>query len=263
MLTRYALIDPILRALGWDTENPDDVIPELSTPQGRPDYALRYNNEKIVMIEAKSLNTDLSRARDDGFRYCWQNRVPYFMITDGDIWELYDMREMGGKQIFRVKISDGNLGDIARKLLSLWHPAIPYFEIAPDSIIPMQTDYAGTKPSANIITLADLSKKDLRFKKLNVTLIFPDGVRIQQVNRWQHLLYEVARWALPKLENQGKLPLEKLIQGIKGKMIKPKKLNTWFIETNFSSNDCVRNSIRILNEANVNPNEVLIEGEIR
>ncbi len=27
-LTRYALIDPLLRELGWDTEDPDMVIPE-------------------------------------------------------------------------------------------------------------------------------------------------------------------------------------------------------------------------------------------
>ena len=27
-LTRSALVDPLLRALGWDTENPSQVIPE-------------------------------------------------------------------------------------------------------------------------------------------------------------------------------------------------------------------------------------------
>jgi predicted type IV restriction endonuclease len=29
MLTRYALVDPILRALGWDTEDPEQVVPEF------------------------------------------------------------------------------------------------------------------------------------------------------------------------------------------------------------------------------------------
>ena len=38
--TRYALIDPVLRALGWNTEDPSKVVPELSTNQGTPDYAL-------------------------------------------------------------------------------------------------------------------------------------------------------------------------------------------------------------------------------
>ena len=28
-LTRYVLIDPLLRALGWDTGNPSQVVPEF------------------------------------------------------------------------------------------------------------------------------------------------------------------------------------------------------------------------------------------
>ncbi|WP_376791034.1 hypothetical protein [Thermoflexus sp.] len=40
MLTRYTLIDPLLRALGWNTEDPDQVIPEYTTEVGRPDYVL-------------------------------------------------------------------------------------------------------------------------------------------------------------------------------------------------------------------------------
>jgi len=42
-LTRYALIDPLLRALGWDTEDPEQVVPEFTTEAGRPDYALKIN----------------------------------------------------------------------------------------------------------------------------------------------------------------------------------------------------------------------------
>ena len=44
-LTRYALVDPLLRALGWDTENPTVVIPEFSTGEGRADYALLTDAE--------------------------------------------------------------------------------------------------------------------------------------------------------------------------------------------------------------------------
>jgi len=36
-LVRYSLTDPFLRALGWDTEDPDQVRPEYSTCAGRPD----------------------------------------------------------------------------------------------------------------------------------------------------------------------------------------------------------------------------------
>ena len=46
-LTRYALIDPLLRELGWDTANPDEVIPEYQAGRGRADYAL-INDAKPV-----------------------------------------------------------------------------------------------------------------------------------------------------------------------------------------------------------------------
>lgn len=32
-LIRYALIDPLLRELGWDTEDPDMVVPEYQLPK--------------------------------------------------------------------------------------------------------------------------------------------------------------------------------------------------------------------------------------
>ena len=38
-LTRYVLIDPLLRELGWDTEDPVLVRPEYREAGGSADYA--------------------------------------------------------------------------------------------------------------------------------------------------------------------------------------------------------------------------------
>ena len=40
--TRYGVIDPIIRALGWDTGDPKECHPEYPRPyrEGRVDYAL-------------------------------------------------------------------------------------------------------------------------------------------------------------------------------------------------------------------------------
>ena len=35
-LTRYALIDPLLRALGWDTADPSQVLVEFRSASGLP-----------------------------------------------------------------------------------------------------------------------------------------------------------------------------------------------------------------------------------
>ena len=39
-LTRYALIDPLLRGLGWDTADPSQVLVEYHSGGGSADYAL-------------------------------------------------------------------------------------------------------------------------------------------------------------------------------------------------------------------------------
>ena len=49
-LTRYALIDPLLRGLGWDTGNPDEVRPEYSAGRGRVDDALMSGGESVIMM---------------------------------------------------------------------------------------------------------------------------------------------------------------------------------------------------------------------
>jgi len=55
MLTRYVLIDPFLRLLGWNVESPEHVSPEFSTQVGRPDYALLVDGKPIASVGAKSL----------------------------------------------------------------------------------------------------------------------------------------------------------------------------------------------------------------
>jgi predicted type IV restriction endonuclease len=39
------------------------------------------------------------------FNYCWKNKVQYFVITDGERWEVYDMKEMGGELITTANLS--------------------------------------------------------------------------------------------------------------------------------------------------------------
>ncbi|MCS7212789.1 MAG: hypothetical protein NZ927_00980 [Candidatus Calescibacterium sp.] len=77
MLTRYVLIDPVLRALGWDTEESNKVVPEINVFQGRPDYSLICDQKILVMIEAKALGTDIDKFNEAGFKYCWHNKVPF------------------------------------------------------------------------------------------------------------------------------------------------------------------------------------------
>ena len=39
---RYQIINPILRGLGWNPENPEEVQLNITTEEGVPDYLLTY-----------------------------------------------------------------------------------------------------------------------------------------------------------------------------------------------------------------------------
>lgn len=58
--TRYALVDPILRALGWDLTDPSQVQIEYETKTDQPkpcrvDYALLPTGKPVILVEAKPL----------------------------------------------------------------------------------------------------------------------------------------------------------------------------------------------------------------
>jgi hypothetical protein len=86
---------------------------------------------------------------------------------------------------------------------------------------------------------------------------FPDGKQ-EDLRTWKDLLVAVAKWALPKLQQQRKLPLGSLIRR-DGQMRAPKDIGDgWKVETWFSARGCVRNAIRILREAEISADEVFV-----
>ena len=91
-LTRYALIDPLLRAMGWNTEDPGLVRPEYATNPGSVDYALLKDNRPIMMVEAKKLGHSLQdqSVLRQVINYCTERGTPYFSVTDGQKWEIYE-----------------------------------------------------------------------------------------------------------------------------------------------------------------------------
>jgi hypothetical protein len=91
--TRVVLIDPVLKALGWDTSNPTMIEFEKTLPpQSRVDYALYSQEGKIqVIIEAKALGVNLG---DKTFifnliMYAIAAGIKDIFLTDGIIWEHY------------------------------------------------------------------------------------------------------------------------------------------------------------------------------
>lgn len=91
--TKYALIDPILRSLGWDTEDPTQVRLEYEVDPGNNgtgivDYALFNDSgsKPYILIEAKGLgekNAENAKALQDRLREKEADRAEMFKLFAG------------------------------------------------------------------------------------------------------------------------------------------------------------------------------------
>jgi predicted type IV restriction endonuclease len=109
--TKATLIDPILTALGWNLENIDEVRHEYKRrPQDNPvDYALFQNGMACLLIEAKSLEQDLSDDKwvSQNVAYAAVVGVEWCVLTNGDEWRIYNSHAVVDQKLFRaVRISD-------------------------------------------------------------------------------------------------------------------------------------------------------------
>lgn len=90
--TRAVLIDPILRALGWDTANTHMVEIEKSLGSVRADYALFDSNKAAqIIVEAKALGSNLTLQPlvMSLVNYAFEFKLNDIFLTDGLTWHHY------------------------------------------------------------------------------------------------------------------------------------------------------------------------------
>ena len=111
--TRYTLIDPILRVLGWDISDPMQVKIEASnSSRDKPDYLLYTKRRSLPKVVVEAKRVTLGDIRDT-FLYegveepkwmewapkdvaqaekYWKNDRPRFAaLTNGIFWAIYDL----------------------------------------------------------------------------------------------------------------------------------------------------------------------------
>ncbi len=147
--TRDALINPMLKALGWDTTV---VVPEYQTRYGIADYALLESpkavSRPIALVEAKRMNDDLNdEHRNQVFDYARDRKsVAYVGLTNGDRWEFYEVFERApAKRILEVSIRRQSASNCAAQLQTLKKSSlIPTADEAPvPSPAPRQSTMPG------------------------------------------------------------------------------------------------------------------------
>ena len=92
--TKTALIDPVLRALGWDVGDLEEVQQEYKRrPKDKPvDYALLLLRTPRLFVEAKGLEQNLTDRKwaNQIMGYATVAGVEWVVITNGDEYRIYN-----------------------------------------------------------------------------------------------------------------------------------------------------------------------------
>ncbi len=104
MAVREQLINPVLRALGWDTEDPEQVVPHVRLDEGVPDYALMANSTPMLFLEAKNLNEDVGNHKwiNQLMKYAFEQGTQYGVLTNGVVWLLAISFKQGTRSTDRI-----------------------------------------------------------------------------------------------------------------------------------------------------------------
>ena len=214
-LTRYALIDPLLRGLGWDTSDPGMVIPEYRSGNGRADYALMKDGSPTMMLEAKSLDTPLQdTGLAQGINYCLMQGTSFFCVSDGRQWEIYETHKpvpIDEKQIVSFNLKNMSVSEVCLKALALWRPGVesgqvsvaqtPIVELPKPQQSTSETEIPIIQPEP-LVPMPEngewqsLSEFNLeKGSPLPSEIQFPDGTKVQ-TPRLRSIIIEVARWLM-------------------------------------------------------------------
>ena len=92
--TKAALIEPVLKALGWDTSNPDEVHHEYRrlSNDNPVDYALLLLRTPRLFLEAKDLWANLADPKwsIQFISYATAAGVQWVVLTNGAEWRVYN-----------------------------------------------------------------------------------------------------------------------------------------------------------------------------
>lgn len=115
-------IEPILRELGWDVVDPDEVTREYSVGSRSVDYALLCNDTLKVFIEAKNGGESLERHQQQLLDYAFAEGVEIAVLSNGSTWWFYlPIRAVNWerRKVATVELEQQDSTETAQKLVDV------------------------------------------------------------------------------------------------------------------------------------------------
>ena len=224
---RILLIDPVLRLLGWDVENPDFVVLEYqpnTKNRKSADYVLKSNEKNVAIVEAKNIDIDIEdwKHRDQADDYARYAEVKFFVLTNGIKWLLYERDLMTSieslKPIVRFDVVDDESYQCALAAISMWRPNLASDGGPSEAKEPIfrSPETATDRSSSQIAKQQEQQRSDDSSKDSNNWCTFKSGmyprktqpIRLKIGNRvdeqvvyWVDVIHEIVVWLI----NTGKL----------------------------------------------------------
>ena len=93
--TKTALVMPFVRALGYNTEDPREVVPEFIADVGdrkgeKVDYAILKDGKPVMLIECKAAGANLDEEDvSQLFRYFAVSKSRFAVLTNGVVYRFH------------------------------------------------------------------------------------------------------------------------------------------------------------------------------
>ena len=249
-MTRYVLIDPLLKELGWDLTDPGVVMLEDRNVSSKNKMDYRMGN--VMIVEAKNLGKmpDKDKVR----KYLNETDVQYGVVTNGLQWNAY----LKGKESVEYSF---NLKDDTKSIISNainLHRIIADEEIQAKTLPPIST----LPPPDGKIPITDITQIML---KPPAKLYFPDSTT-RDVKLWIDMLVFTVEWLVknrhltqlhcpiqhtPRITIINTRPVHKNGVPFRHK----RRVAQFYINSNVSQTYVVRFMIKLINALELDPSE--------
>ena len=288
--TRQALIDPMLRALDWDVEDPNSVELEYGIRRKWADYALMVNEKPIAVIEAKPLGTPLNDdEKMQALNYANMDGIDYMAVTNGDHWQMFDVFKRGqldDRILMEFQLTRDEPYACALQALGLWRPNLasgkPQEAATPimlEKLTRAESEPTVSEPSSEQEAVESSNNGDWEpltslqvesGQKPPAFIKFPDSSPIP-IKTWTNILASVAEYLIeidklsaemcPIQNSTGLYLLYTEPVDLEGKRIRFKRKirnELWLSSTFGRSKFMHKNACWLLDKFGVNPSTVLV-----